>query len=100
MVLPYPGWSRGPALGGDVRAIHGSEVPASPWSRKGHAMTNNSLALVDSGGSAGGGREEEEQQLGLACVERVEHDGAHERADCPRRGLREALPVHGEEHES
>ena len=39
-------------------------------------------------------------ELGLACVERVEHDGAHERADCPRRGLREALPVHGDEHES
>ena len=39
-------------------------------------------------------------ELGLACVERVEHDGAHERADCPRRGLREALPVHGEENES
>jgi hypothetical protein len=33
-------------------------------------------------------------ELGLAGVERVEHGGADERADCPRRGLREALPVH------
>jgi len=39
-------------------------------------------------------------ELGHAHVERVEHDGAAERADCPRRGLHEALPVHGEEHES
>ena len=39
-------------------------------------------------------------ELGPARVERVEHDCANERADCPRRGLREALPVHGEENES
>ena len=39
-------------------------------------------------------------ELGPARVERVEHDCANERADCPRRGLREARPVHGEENES
>ena len=39
-------------------------------------------------------------ELGPARVEQVEHDGADERANCPRRGLREALPVHGEKHES
>jgi len=39
-------------------------------------------------------------ELGPARVERVEHDGADERANCPRRGLRESLPVHGEKHES
>ena len=39
-------------------------------------------------------------ELGPARVERVEHDCDDERADCPRCGLREALPVHGEEHES
>ena len=38
-------------------------------------------------------------ELGPARVERVERDCADERADCPRCGLREALPVHGEEHE-
>jgi hypothetical protein len=33
-------------------------------------------------------------ELGLADVERVEHGGADERADCPGGGLRQALPVH------
>jgi hypothetical protein len=33
-------------------------------------------------------------ELGLAGVERVEHGGADERADCPGGGLRQALPVH------
>ena len=39
-------------------------------------------------------------ELGPARVERVEHDCADERADCPRCGLRESLPVHGEKPES